>query len=268
MRGCYSSFAGNARKNGKAVRLSEGRSVLRPDHEPLYVLGAQVLLVKAQRPQVPVEVAVCVARGPLGYCPTPLDYQGTIACFPGAGFVLLPTPVSDDGLAAPKHLFALVIGMVGVGGVLGEEGSYCLGVVSAPGVHVGVEPSLHVVVGQDASPSAANSGFGRLSALITSHCLCTPPYPHVPPNILRYQEQRCSPLRLTRPPRSPESSSAHAPPYVRSWIASSGRSVRPLMTANSEDPLHGETPRLKSTSNVYSKRILQPSMAGRGSYEN
>src|SRR5215203_4590838 len=91
--GCYSSFAGNARKNGKAVRLSEGRSVLRPDHEPLYVLGAQVLLVKAQRPQVPVEVAVCVARGPLGYCPPPLDYQGTIACFPGAGFVLLPTPV-------------------------------------------------------------------------------------------------------------------------------------------------------------------------------
>src|SRR5215213_1621060 len=163
-----SSFAGNARKNGKAVRPPEGRSVLRPDHEPLYVLGAHVLLVKAQRPQVPVEVAVCVARGPLGHCPPPFDYQGTIACFPGAWFVLLPTPVSDDGLAAPEHLFALVIGMVGVGGVLGEEGSYSLGVVSAPGVHVGVEPSLHVVVGQDTSPSAAVSGFGRLIYLIIS----------------------------------------------------------------------------------------------------
>jgi hypothetical protein len=42
--------------------------------------------------------------------------------------------------------------MVGVGGFLREEGSYGRGVVSAPGIHVSVDPPLHGVVGQDAPP--------------------------------------------------------------------------------------------------------------------
>src|SRR3712207_8603290 len=67
-------------------------------------------------PEVPEEVAVRVARRPLGYRPLPLDHQGTVARLPGARFVLLLQPVCDDGLAAPHHLLALVVGMVGVGG--------------------------------------------------------------------------------------------------------------------------------------------------------
>src|SRR5215204_145021 len=151
---------------GPVVRPSEERSVPRPDHEPLHELGASVLIVEAQRPQVPEEVAVRVTRCPLGYCPLPLDHQGTVARLPSAGFVLLLQPVGDDGLAAPHHLLTLVVGMVGVGGVLREEGSYGRGVVSAPGVHVSVDPALYGVVGQDA-PSFVTSEFSCLIILTT-----------------------------------------------------------------------------------------------------
>src|SRR3712207_1070844 len=89
---------------GPIVRPSQERSVLRPDHEPLHELGASVLVVEAQRPQVPEEGAVRVARSPLGYRPLPLDYQGTVARLPSARFVLLLQPVGDDGLAAPHNL--------------------------------------------------------------------------------------------------------------------------------------------------------------------
>src|SRR5215203_1465452 len=149
---------------GPVVRPSEEHSVPRPDHEPLHELGTSVLVFEAQRPQVPEELAVRVARSPLGHRELPLDHQGTVARFPGARFVLLLQPVSDDGLAAPHHLLALVVGVVGVGGVLREEGSYGRGVVSAPGLHVGVDPPLHGVVGQDA-PSSATSEFSCLIAL-------------------------------------------------------------------------------------------------------
>src|SRR5215207_2732610 len=150
---------------GLVVRPSEERSVPRPDHEPLHELGTSVLLVEAQRPQVPEEDAVRVTRCPLGYRPLPLDHQGTVARFPCARFVPLLQPLSDDGLAAPHHLLTLVVGVVGVGGVLREEGSYGGGVVSAPGVHVGVDPPLHGVVGQEAPPSVT-SEFSFLIALI------------------------------------------------------------------------------------------------------
>src|SRR5215203_4244515 len=153
---------------GPVIRPSEERSVPRPDHEPLHELGASVLPVEAQRPQVPIEVTVRVARCPLGYRPMPLDHQGTVARFPAAGFVPLLQPVGDDGLAAPQHLLALVVGVVGVGGVLGEEGSYGRGVVSAPGVHVGVDPPLHVVMSQDTPPSATSESCCSIARTIPS----------------------------------------------------------------------------------------------------
>src|SRR3712207_6760335 len=173
----YRSVATRSRNASRAVVCpSEGQSVLRPDHEPLHELDASVLIVEAQRPQVPEEVAVRVARRPLGYRPLPLDHQGTVARLPGARFVLLLQPVCDDGLAASHHLLALVVGVVGVGGVLCEECSYGRGVVSTPGVHVGVEPQLHGVVIQDAPPSAT-SVISRLVALI----ILAAPGPPLPP---------------------------------------------------------------------------------------
>src|SRR5215207_812393 len=155
---------------GLVVRPSEERSVPRPDHEPLHELGASVLLVEAQRPQVPEEVAVGVARCPLGYRPLPLDHQGTVARFPGAGFVPLLQPVGDDGLATSHHLLAPVVGVVGVGGVLREEGSYGRGVVSAPSVHVSVDPPLPGVVGQDGPPSETSEFSCMIDLIILTAC--------------------------------------------------------------------------------------------------
>src|SRR5215212_108178 len=169
---------------GLVVRPSEERSVPRPDHEPLHKLGASVLLVKAQRPQVPEEFAVRVARCPLGYRPLPLDHQGTVARFPAAGVILLLQPVGDDSPAALHDLLALVVGVVGVGGVLREEGSYGRGVVSAPGVHVGVDPPLHGVVGQDVPPSATLE-FSCLIALIILTASGPTVTPYEQSNILR-----------------------------------------------------------------------------------
>src|SRR5215204_3457588 len=172
---------------GLVVRPSEKQSVLRPDHEPLHELSASVLLVEAQRPQVPEELAVGVARRPLGYRPLPLDHQGTVARFPSAGFVLLLQPVGDDGLAAPHHLLALVVGMIGVGGVLREEGSYGRGVVSAPSVHVSLDPPLHGFVGQDTPPSVTSkfSCLIILTMLTVSGPTVTPPPTSEHPTPLR-----------------------------------------------------------------------------------
>src|SRR5829696_6939247 len=115
-----------------------------------------------------------------------------VARLPGARFVLLLQPVGDNRLATTHRLLALVVGVVSVGGVLGEEGSYGRGVVSAPGVHVGVAPPLHSVVGQDAPPSAT-SECSRLIAVLV-HTACGPTVsPFQLPNILRHQERRCSP---------------------------------------------------------------------------
>src|SRR3712207_819145 len=174
----YRSAATQSRNASRAlVCPSEVQSVLRPDHEPLHELHASVLLVEAQRPQVPEEVAVRVARRPLGYRPLPFDHQGTVARLPGAGLVLLLQPVCDDGLAPPHYLLALVVGVVGVDGVLPEECSYGRGVVGAPGVHVGVEPPLDGVVGQDAPPFAATSGFGCFLVVLIPPPPLDPPLP-------------------------------------------------------------------------------------------
>src|SRR5215211_537904 len=122
-------------------------------------------------------VASRAGRPPLGYRTLSLDHQGTVARFPSAGFVSLLQPVGDDGLTALHDLLAPIVGVVGVGGILREEGSYGRGVVSAPGVHVGVDPPLHGVVGQDA-PSSATLDFSYLIALIilTASGLTVTPY--------------------------------------------------------------------------------------------
>jgi hypothetical protein len=66
---------------------------------------------------------------------------------------------------------------------LGEEGSYGRGIVSAPGVHVGVDPPLHGVVGQDAR--CVTSEFSCLIALIILTAFGTTVIPYQLPNILR-----------------------------------------------------------------------------------
>jgi hypothetical protein len=126
-------------------------------HKPLHVLGAAVIFVETQDPQVPVELTVGVAGSTCDDRALSLDHQRSIPRLPRPGIVLFLEPVGDDGVATPDHLFALIPGMVCVGGVLRKQGGDSCGVVGAPGIDVSVEPSLNVVVGHPSASSFHSS---------------------------------------------------------------------------------------------------------------
>src|SRR5215213_9468717 len=70
----------NVIKSSPYPTLRERRSPLRGprrgrDHEPLHVLGAAAIFTETEEPQVPVEVAVRVARSAGGDCLLALDHQ-------------------------------------------------------------------------------------------------------------------------------------------------------------------------------------------------
>src|SRR5215211_8166882 len=138
----------NGIKSSPDPTLRERRSLLRwRDHKPLHVLGAAAIFTETEEPQVPVGFAVGVASGAGGDCLLALDHQRLVPRLPRAGRVLFLEPVLNDGVAAPDQCFVLVPRVVSVGGVFGEQGGYGRGIVVAPGVDVGVEPCLYVVMG-------------------------------------------------------------------------------------------------------------------------
>src|SRR3954452_17085162 len=130
-------------------------------HVPLDERSAAPVLVEPQLEQVRERAAAGVARLAAGDGPVALDERDLVVRLPRAGVVLVAEPVLDDRRPTAQRL---VVRVVGVRRVVGEQLADRVGVVRAPRRDVAIEPVLSVVTGHRTKTNAKGAARGALRA--------------------------------------------------------------------------------------------------------